>query len=72
MEHTTVDYLRSAVQLGASDLHLSVGVAPSVRVHGDIIQLDADPLTQDSSYKYHCVHYKSQLKMHLANHWLIF
>jgi len=52
MEHTTVDYLRSAVQLGASDLHLSVGVAPSVRVHGDIIQLDADPLTQDSSYKF--------------------
>jgi len=52
MSHTVVDYLRSAVQLGGSDLHLSVGVAPSVRIHGDIVQLDAPPLDEDSSYKF--------------------
>lgn len=51
MGHTAVDFLRSAVQAGASDLHLSVGVAPSVRVHGDIVQLDSEVLTPDSSYK---------------------
>ncbi len=51
MAHTAVDFLKSAVQAGASDLHLTVGVAPSVRIHGDIVQLDVEPLTSDTSYK---------------------
>ncbi len=51
MGHSAVDYLRSAVQSGASDLHLSVGAAPALRIHGDIVQLEAEELTPDSSYK---------------------
>lgn len=51
MSHTAVDLLRAAVKLGASDLHLTVGAAPSVRVNGDIIQLESEVLDSDTSYK---------------------
>ncbi|AHY46147.1 twitching motility protein [Rubrobacter radiotolerans] len=41
------DYLLDAFRLGASDLHLTVGVPPSVRVSGRIRHLEAyPPLTQ--------------------------
>jgi len=52
MGHSAVDFLRSAVQSGASDLHLTVGMPPSVRIHGDIVQLEVEPLDEDTSYKY--------------------
>lgn len=51
MSHSSVDYLKAAIKLGASDLHLTVGAAPSIRVDGDIVQLDAEKLTSDTSYK---------------------
>ena len=51
MSHSAVDYLKAAVKLGASDLHLTVGAAPSVRVDGEIVQLEAEKLDSDTSYK---------------------
>lgn len=37
--------LRHAVQLHASDLHLTVGVPPVLRINGDLIQIDDEILT---------------------------
>ena len=41
-------YLRQMLELGGSDLHLSIDCPPKARVHGDIIALTdekvADPL----------------------------
>ncbi len=39
------DYLFDAIRLGASDLHVTVGVPPSVRVSGKIRHLDYPALT---------------------------
>ena len=39
------DYLLDARRMGASDLHVTVGVPPSVRVGGAIQPLDYPPLT---------------------------
>ena len=50
-KHTIVDFLRAMVQEGASDLHISVGVPPSVRLDGEIVQLRAEPLDEETSYK---------------------
>ena len=39
------DLLDLAVQEGASDLHLAVGLPPVMRLHGSLAPLDAEPLT---------------------------
>ncbi|NCD22946.1 MAG: type IV pili twitching motility protein PilT, partial [Spartobacteria bacterium] len=39
------DLLDLAVAEGASDLHLSVGLPPVMRIHGSLAPLDAEPLT---------------------------
>ena len=39
------DLLDLAVQEGASDLHLAVGLPPVMRIHGSLAPLDAEPLT---------------------------
>ena len=39
------DLLDLAVQEGASDLHLAVGLPPIMRLHGSLAPLDAEPLT---------------------------
>lgn len=39
------DLLELAVQEGASDLHLAVGLPPILRIHGSLAPLDAEPLT---------------------------
>lgn len=41
------DLLISTVKHGASDLHLSVANPPIMRVHGEIIPINAPPLTPD-------------------------
>ncbi len=51
MQRTIVDYLHAAVNSGGSDLHLTVGLPPAVRVNGEIIPLEVDPLTEDSLYE---------------------
>lgn len=41
--------LQMAVDFKASDLHIAVGVPPMLRIHGDLQQLDLDPLTPDDT-----------------------
>ena len=50
MQRTIVDYLSAVVSAGGSDLHLSVGMPPAVRVNGDIIPLQAEILDEESLY----------------------
>ena len=38
------DLLELAVQEGASDLHLAVGLPPVLRIHGSLQPLDAEPM----------------------------
>ncbi len=46
---TLPELLRTAVDMGASDLHLSIDTPPQVRVHGDLKRLDLPPLTPTDS-----------------------
>ena len=44
---TMQELLRETVARDASDLHLSTGEPPLVRVHGDLVRLEAPPLAAD-------------------------
>jgi twitching motility protein PilT len=46
---TLPDLLSKTLTLGGSDLHLSVGSAPQVRVNGDLRRLDAPILTSEAT-----------------------
>lgn len=46
------ELLRFVVKHGASDLHLSVGRPPTVRLHGRLRSLDAPPLTADDTTRF--------------------
>ncbi len=41
---TLHDFLKEMVERGASDLHITVGVPPMIRVHGELIPLEYPPL----------------------------
>ena len=41
------DLLQLVVDEGASDLHLEVGAPPCLRIHGDLLPLDTDPLNRE-------------------------
>ena len=43
------DLLRTTVERGGSDLHIKVGAPPLIRVSGDLVPLDAEPLSQDEA-----------------------
>ncbi len=43
------DYLLDAIRLGASDLHVTSGLPPMVRVNGDVRALDHEPLTPSTT-----------------------
>ncbi len=47
MEYTILDLLVQLVEHSASDLHLTAGVPPTLRVHGRLVRLDYKPLTPD-------------------------
>jgi twitching motility protein PilT len=46
---TLPELLRTAVDMEASDLHLSIDTPPQVRVHGDLKRLELPPLTPTDS-----------------------
>ncbi len=50
------DLLKIAVDAGASDLHLSVGRPPTIRVSGRMRNVKGDPLTPDDT-----IHLANQL-----------
>ena len=41
---TMASLLQAAADKGASDLHLSAGEPPALRVHGDLLRMEGDPL----------------------------
>jgi twitching motility protein PilT len=43
------DYLFDAITAGASDLHVTVGVPPMIRVRGQVRPLDYEPLTANAT-----------------------
>ncbi len=43
------DLLRLVVEEGASDLHLSVGAPPALRINGKLVKLQLPPLTADDT-----------------------
>jgi len=48
----TEQWLRKALDLGASDLHLFAGMAPMVRVHGELRILDTQaPVWTDTQIR---------------------
>ena len=51
MDRTIVDFLHALVKIKGSDLHLSVGVPPSIRVNGELKPLKADALSEDDTYE---------------------
>jgi twitching motility protein PilT len=46
---TLPELLKTTVELGASDLHLSIDTPPQVRVHGELRRLELPPLTPTDS-----------------------
>jgi twitching motility protein PilT len=48
---TSSDLLKFAVERGASDLHLSAGEPPMVRIQGDLVRIDHPPLLADETHR---------------------
>lgn len=44
------ELLRFAVASGASDLHLSAGESPMMRIHGDMFRVDLPPLSEEEAH----------------------
>jgi len=42
------NYLREMLQRKGSDLHLAIGKAPKIRIHGELHELDIPPLTPEA------------------------
>lgn len=51
MDRTIVDFLHALVRMDGSDLHLSVGLPPSLRIGGELKPLKADALSEDDLYE---------------------
>jgi twitching motility protein PilT len=45
MSITLPELLKTTVEMGASDLHLSMDSPPQIRLHGELVRLDHPPLT---------------------------
>ena len=43
--------LRFAIEQNASDLHLSSGDSPMLRVSGDLVRIDVPPLSPDEAHQ---------------------
>src|ERR1051326_4909278 len=44
------ELLEKTLEMRASDLHLTVGLPPSVRIHGEIEALPMPPLTRETAH----------------------
>lgn len=45
------ELLRIAIDRGASDLHLTEGLPPTLRIHGELVSLEYESLTKDDTKK---------------------
>ena len=46
------ELLDTVVQRNASDLHLTVGRPPTVRLHGELVHLTPQPLSSEDTERY--------------------
>jgi len=51
MNSSIVELLKAMIQFKGSDLHLSVGLPPAIRVDGEVKRLDMDVLTDETNTK---------------------
>lgn len=51
---TIDELLKTAVEKKASDLHLTVGLPPQLRIHGTLTQLPLEPLTEEITQSLGC------------------
>jgi twitching motility protein PilT len=49
MDYTIVDLLIELSERQASDLHITPGIPPTLRVHGRLVRLDYEPLTPEDT-----------------------
>src|SRR5262245_3429207 len=49
MPFDVVGLLRFAKEQGASDLHLSAGMPPMLRIHGEMVRLKSEPLSREDA-----------------------
>jgi twitching motility protein PilT len=45
------DLLQMLVERNGSDLHITAGTPPRIRIHGDLVPMEFDPLTKDDTQK---------------------
>src|ERR671917_635025 len=63
------DYPFDAIRMGASDLHITVGLPPMVRVNGQVEPLDYPPLTQNVTRELVYDILSNEQRQRLENDW---
>ncbi len=63
------DYLLDAVRLGASDLHVTAGLPPMVRVTGKVKPLDYEPLAPNATRELVYDILSNEQRQRLENDW---
>ncbi len=63
------DYLFDAIREGASDLHVTVGLPPMVRVRGEVRPLDYEPLTATATREIIYDILSNDQRQRLENEW---
>jgi twitching motility protein PilT len=48
---SSTDLLRFTIERGASDLHISAGEPPMVRIHGDLVRIEHPPLLAEEAHQ---------------------
>ncbi|PYJ01307.1 MAG: hypothetical protein DMF00_05410 [Verrucomicrobia bacterium] len=68
-KHDLIDYLLLGEQQGASDLHLTAGAAPMIRVAGAIKPLTEEPLSAEDTRRLVVESLKEGQRAKLENEW---
>src|SRR5918998_530355 len=69
MESGLSDYLFDAIGMGASDLHITAGLPPMVRIHGKVEPLDYPPLTPNVTRELIYDILSNEQRQRLENEW---
>ena len=64
-----VSILKEAVGRKASDIHVVVGLPPMIRINGELVALEAPPLTPDDSRALVYSILQDDQKQHFEQHW---
>ncbi len=71
MAITLEKILNSARKLGASDVHLVCGIAPALRIHGEIRVVEGAPLTQEDLRRIYDTHLNDVQKRTFEEDWQV-